>query len=254
MTDPDSGNSISRQVAAVSQELGTGNRAALTKLYDLAGGRLLRYAETLTRNRADAEDVLQSSLVKVARRPKQLALADRPWAYLLRVVRNESLKLIGRRRRSTSLASLLKEWRPAECPVEQNESREQVQHAVAQLPQEQAEVVVLKIWEQLTFAEIAELTGESPNTTASRYRYALEKLSRHLTPLVETARSDLRSTTAGSARSADPARPASAASSKTGSTTGTGTSTSASPEPSLKPVSAGTQSVLRLSSKEVGHD
>jgi hypothetical protein len=52
-------------------------------------------------------------------------------------------------------------------------------------------VVVLKIWEQFTFAEIAELISESPNTAASRYRYALEKLSRHLQPLVDSARADI---------------------------------------------------------------
>ena len=52
-------------------------------------------------------------------------------------------------------------------------------------------MVVLKIWEQFTFAEIAELISESPNTAASRYRYALEKLSRHLQPLVDSARADI---------------------------------------------------------------
>jgi RNA polymerase sigma-70 factor, ECF subfamily len=101
------------------------------------------------------------------------------------------LKVIGRRKPIASLASLLQAWRPVECPLEQKESREQVQQAVAKLPAEQAEVVVLKIWEQFTFAEIAELIHESPNTAASRYRYALEKLSRHLQPLVDSARADI---------------------------------------------------------------
>jgi RNA polymerase sigma-70 factor (ECF subfamily) len=45
--------------------------------------------------------------------------------------------------------------------------------------------LVLKIWEGMTFAEIAEVLGESPNTAASRYRYALQKLSQHLQPLAE---------------------------------------------------------------------
>ena len=168
-----------------------GDRSALTRLYDVAAPRLLRYAETLTRNRADAEDAMQSALVKVTRKPKQLANADKPWAYLVRVVRNEALRVIGRRKPIASLASLLQVWRPVDCPLEQQESREKVQQAVARLPAEQAEVVVLKIWEQFTFAEIAELIHESPNTAASRYRYALEKLSRHLQPLVDSARADI---------------------------------------------------------------
>ena len=175
----------------MAADLENGDRSALTRLYDVAAPRLLRYAETLTRNRADAEDAMQSALVKVARKPKQVANADKPWAYLVRVVRNEALRVIGRRKPIASLASLLQVWRPVDCPLEQQESREKVQQAVARLPAEQAEVVVLKIWEQFTFAEIAELIHESPNPAASRYRYALEKLSRHLQPLVDSARADI---------------------------------------------------------------
>ncbi len=175
----------------MAADLENGDRSALTRLYDVAAPRLLRYAETLTRNRADAEDAMQSALVKVARKPRQVANADKPWAYLVRVVRNEALRVIGRRKPIASLASLLQVWRPVDCPLEQQESREKVQQAVARLPAEQAEVVVLKIWEQFTFAEIAELIHESPNTAASRYRYALEKLSRHLQPLVDSARADI---------------------------------------------------------------
>jgi len=48
--------------------------------------------------------------------------------------------------------------------------------------------VVLKIWEGMTFAEIAHVLGESPNTAASRYRYALQKLSQYLQPLAEEVR------------------------------------------------------------------
>jgi len=45
------------------------------------------------------------------------------------------------------------------------------------LPTEQSEVVVLKIWEAMTFSQIAEVLEISPSTVASRYRYGLEKLA-----------------------------------------------------------------------------
>jgi RNA polymerase sigma-70 factor (ECF subfamily) len=60
------------------------------------------------------------------------------------------------------------------------EVRRSIRLAVEKLPPNQSEVVVLKIWEGMTFLEIAEVLGESPNTVASRYRYALEKLTRLL--------------------------------------------------------------------------
>ena len=48
---------------------------------------------------------------------------------------------------------------------------------------EQAEVVVLRIWEGMTFAEIGEVLEISQNTAASRYQYAMQKLSRRLAPI-----------------------------------------------------------------------
>jgi RNA polymerase sigma-70 factor (ECF subfamily) len=44
------------------------------------------------------------------------------------------------------------------------------------LPVDQREVVVLKVYQNMTFKEIARVTGASQNTAASRYRYALAKL------------------------------------------------------------------------------
>lgn len=188
MIDQPDSNSIWETVARIAHELRDGDRTALTRLYDAVSARLLRYAEALTKNRADAEDVLHSSLVRVARQPQGFVAADKPWAYLVAVVRNEAVKTVKRRQKKFSLQHFLQVFRSHDCPVEQAESREQVQAAIQKLPAEQAEVVVLKIWEEFTFAEIAVLIGESPNTAASRYRYALEKLSRSLQPMAEEVR------------------------------------------------------------------
>jgi len=53
--------------------------------------------------------------------------------------------------------------------------------ALRELPADQREVVHLKAFEGMTFQEIADLTNESVNTIASRYRYAVEKLRARLT-------------------------------------------------------------------------
>lgn len=47
---------------------------------------------------------------------------------------------------------------------------------LAELPVEQREVIVLKIWHEYTFEEIGGLLDTSPNTVAGRYRYGLQKL------------------------------------------------------------------------------
>ena len=57
--------------------------------------------------------------------------------------------------------------------------------ALAQLPQEQRQVVVLHLLSSLRFREIAQQTGESVNTIQSRYRYGLAKLQSLLNGEVE---------------------------------------------------------------------
>jgi RNA polymerase sigma-70 factor, ECF subfamily len=182
---PTERTTIADTVARCSLQLTQGDPAALARLYDAAGARLLRYSQSLTRNREDAEDALQAAMVKVAQNPHKMASAKHPWAYFLRIVRNETLKLLGRRRPTQTLIDTTVGASPDSLDAEREESRQFVHEALKKLPAEQTEVVVLKIWEQMTFQEIAVVLGESINTTASRYRYALEKLSRYLRPIAE---------------------------------------------------------------------
>ena len=73
--------------------------------------------------------------------------------------------------------------RVGDAPVdeaEREESHRAVWAALRSLPQEQAEVVVLKIWEGLTFSQIGDVLTISPNTAASRYQYAMTKLTSRL--------------------------------------------------------------------------
>ncbi|MBM79466.1 MAG: RNA polymerase subunit sigma-70 [Planctomycetaceae bacterium] len=146
---------------------------------------MLRFAQTLTRNREDAEDALQAAMIRLAQNPKRFGSANHPWPYFMQVLRNETLKLIGKRRPAQALTQQVP--LPIEDPADAEfaECRHQIKQAIEHLPPEQAEVVVLKIWEGMTFAEIAVVLKESPNTAASRYRYALSKLSRSLERVAE---------------------------------------------------------------------
>ena len=98
-------------------------------------------------------------------------------AYLRVIVRNEAYRLLERRRPTESIeyagANLLE---PVEGSVENAEERGQLEAALRQLPADQREVVHLKVWEQMTFIEIAALLKIPQNTAASRYRYAITRL------------------------------------------------------------------------------
>ena len=64
----------------------------------------------------------------------------------------------------------------------EDEAQSALAAAVSCLPHDQREVLVLKIWNELTFSEIAGALGISQNTAASRYRYALSHLKKALQP------------------------------------------------------------------------
>jgi RNA polymerase sigma-70 factor (ECF subfamily) len=159
--------------------------AALSGLFDLTSLRLVRLAITITHNQHDAEDAVQAALVRVAAEPRLLSKAEQPWHYLLRMVRNEALMILRRKRFAlslTSIADLMTERSVDQ--VEQEEQFRAVWKALRKLPVEQSEVVVLKIWEELTFWQIGQVLDITPATAASRYRYALDKLARKLRPSI----------------------------------------------------------------------
>jgi RNA polymerase sigma-70 factor (ECF subfamily) len=101
---------------------------------------------------------------------------DEAERYLHRAVRNECYSVLRRRRRArTGAADALLLESVAGQPDRPDE-RLAVEQAIRALPPEQREVVHLKVFEGWTFQEIADLAGESINTVASRYRYALDKM------------------------------------------------------------------------------
>jgi RNA polymerase sigma-70 factor (ECF subfamily) len=176
---------FAEQVRLCAQDLARDGVCALGGVYDVTASRLIRYAMTLTRHRDDAEDALQAALVRIALRPRVLAEARYPWAYLLKIIRNEALNIVRRRKPMRRLRERARSWCEYLPEHGEQELHVSVRRALGKLPPPQAEVVVLKIWEEMTFAEIGDVLGQSPNTAASRYRYALQKLSQHLYTLAE---------------------------------------------------------------------
>lgn len=144
--------------------------ALVSRLYDTHGASLYRYAVLLLADAAAAEDVIQQVFAAILRRPPSL---HEEAHYLRRAVRNECYShLRGRQRRAEVGLPLLE-------PIAEGANEEErlaLEAAIRQLPPEQREVVHLHVFEGLTFQEIAGATGDSINTAASRYRYALARL------------------------------------------------------------------------------
>lgn len=165
--------------ARLLAQLAEGRETAFAELYDRYGPRLFRAALGLSGNRADAEDCVQELFAALVRSRRRLAqVRDLP-AYLFASLRRQALRRVAQRRDSP--LGLAAECESREPPREDPRSDE-LRGALQSLSPEQREVVALKIEGQLTFAEIGRVLAISPNTAASRYRYALERLRERLHP------------------------------------------------------------------------
>ena len=161
----------------------------IERLYDEHAQVLFAFLLNFTRHEADTRDLLQELFIKLAKRPELLDGVRDERAFLLRLAHNLAIDLIRRRgTREKNYEQLAREplavFAPTDAPDE-GAFREALAAALGELPAEQREVVHLKLWEGLTFEQIAELLGIPLNTAASRYRYGLDKLRARLRPLYD---------------------------------------------------------------------
>jgi RNA polymerase sigma-70 factor (ECF subfamily) len=148
--------------------------------FDRHGPALLLLARQWVTSHADAEDVVQEAFVRFWRSRER---AHDPVAYLFACVKTSARDWVRgqSRRERRENAAAMPEAEPAFAgPEEHAERRAIVEASLRDLPAEQREVLVMKIWGGLTFPQIGEALGISANTAASRHRYALEKLRERL--------------------------------------------------------------------------
>jgi RNA polymerase sigma-70 factor (ECF subfamily) len=148
-------------------------------LYEAKAAELVLYGRALGLTHGEAEDVLQETflvLLKLPQRPLE------PEHYCVRSFRNRALK--HRRTLWRRLTREVESLRWFEKSPGETEAERAAMNCLAELPVEQREAIVLKIWHRFTFEEIGGLLGISPNTAAGRYRYGLQKIKHRLEGIV----------------------------------------------------------------------
>lgn len=141
---------------------------------------LLRYATALTCDRHLAQDIVQDVLFRLHGRWRRVQSYDRPEAYAKRAITNEYLSW--RRRRSVRSVRLgpVPEL-PTPDPAEESADRAEVWACLAALPPRQRAVLVLRYYEGLADAEIADIVGCAPVTVRSNASRGLATLRSRLT-------------------------------------------------------------------------
>jgi RNA polymerase sigma-70 factor (ECF subfamily) len=160
----------------LAQGLAEGREEAFAALYDRHGPALFRVARAMLGSTPDAEDAVQELFVGLVRVRRRLGAVENLQAYLFAALRHAVAKIAAHRLPGAAQADALDQVAAPTGRTGDAERSARLERAVRALPCAQRELVALKIDGGLTFVEIAVLLGISPNTAASRYRYALEKL------------------------------------------------------------------------------
>lgn len=157
-----------------------GHREALQRIYEKYVVYLVTLATALLNDAGAAEDIVHDVFVSFAQSAERLRLEGSLKAYLATCVVNRVRDRIRSRRRQPSALdgaeSILSTANGPELSAVCSEELQQLGRAMAQLPYEQKEVVMLHLHGGMMFKHIAQSQHVSVNTVRSRYRYALDKL------------------------------------------------------------------------------
>jgi RNA polymerase sigma-70 factor (ECF subfamily) len=160
---------------------GSENERPISNEWDAWLGRhsagMLLFARQQARCEADAQDLVQDAIIESWQRGE--GSAPPPSALVYATIRRRAIDLA----RSNDRRGLREQKTGADLPscwfdttAEERERALVIQQTMHALPEIYREVLTLKIWGELTFAEIAVTLGVPANTAASRYRYGLVEL------------------------------------------------------------------------------
>ena len=180
-------------------DLCEGDETALAPLVERYKRMVYRLAVQITKNHADADDVMQETFIKVYRSIHTFRRDAAFETWLYRIVVNEALNFVKRRERRrecTFETATEAEYEATaryraqlandpQAHAEKAELRQYVTEAVNSLPLKHRTVVILHEFEGLTHAEIASILNCSEGTVRSRLHYARKKLRTLLKPYVD---------------------------------------------------------------------
>ena len=177
--DPGSQVIMERSDAWLVSAILGGDLNAFTPLVARYREAHMRFAVRMLGNRFDADDALQSAWLRAFRHLDRCGNAERFGAWLYAIVVNECRSVAFRRARRER--RIVDDETALEAPTfdqaaDQRLMREDIERALASLDQAQREAFVLKHVEQLSYEEMAEITGEGTSALKMRVKRACARL------------------------------------------------------------------------------
>lgn len=164
--------------AAVVRRVREGDVEAFGILVDRYHDRYARYAVHMMGNREDAEEALQDAFVRAFRSLDQYEERERFGAWLYRILVNQCRNALERRKREVAAFPDVDPETVAlpAAGEEEETARERLRELLIALPAVQREALLLKYTEDMTFDEMAAVTGVGVSALKMRVRRALERL------------------------------------------------------------------------------
>jgi RNA polymerase sigma-70 factor (ECF subfamily) len=172
-------------------------RFVLSQVLDEVFDGLYGYAMVLSRDRSEAEDLVQETCVRAVQAIESLQPASNVKSWLFTILRNIWLNQLRQRRAAPKIVELDVDESTAELAVETSKDpyalyvskveREQVREAIQQLSKEFREIIVLREYGELSYQEIANVLGCPAGTVMSRLGRARSKLRSLLSGGLRTA-------------------------------------------------------------------
>ena len=168
----------------------SGDRGAISELIDRHAKRVRSYIGMMVKDDDIADDIFQETFIKAVKVIDEGRYADsgKFLSWVLRIAHNRVLDHFRREKSNRQvneseagydvIGTMRFSEPTAEDDIVHGEIEETIRELIAMLPDEQQEVVRLRYYDKLSFAEIAEQTDVSINTALGRMRYALINLRR----------------------------------------------------------------------------
>jgi RNA polymerase sigma-70 factor (ECF subfamily) len=169
------------------QQIAEGNALAFKEFFELYRNRIFVFVEQLIHSRADAEEIVQDTFMKVWQTAPRLAEIDNPGQYIYTIARNKTLNYI---RKIASDQRLIDQvWanqaeldNTLEEKLRSREVKEIIEKAVSQLSEQKQNIFRLSREQGLTHAEIAAMLGLSQSRVKNILVEALKQIKSNLHP------------------------------------------------------------------------
>ncbi|MBE5956780.1 MAG: RNA polymerase sigma factor [Lachnospiraceae bacterium] len=159
------------------KRMAMGDKTAFADFYQETRASIYGFALSLTKNAADAEDILQETLLKVWLSADSYKAKGTPMAWVLTITKNLALMKLREKKRHQDLEP--EQW-DMEFHIPDSagntEDRHLLEAALTILTEEERQIVLLHAVSGLKFREIGELTGIGLSTVLSKYHRSLKKL------------------------------------------------------------------------------